>query len=566
MGYCQSCDRRFEIDGDRCPACGDEMMAAAPGARRAGSTSVGPSPVEGDPPSPGAPAAKPASARDLSAGTDVGGYIVEGKLGEGGMGSVYAAVHPDIGKKAAIKVISHTLCRDDHAVQRFKQEARAVNQIGHPNIVDVFAFGELDDGRSYFVMEWLQGESLGDLAERNALALPEVLNVLDQIADALDAAHENAIVHRDLKPDNVVVEDVRGQLRVKLLDFGIAKLANPTDDAPIAQTQTGMMMGTPGYISPEQARGRGVDHRTDIYALGSMTYELVLGRLPFDADNAMDMVMAHLTKPPPRMSEAWPEVPPVLEDIVLRMMAKDVASRPALGEVRAALAAAHEQAVELAGPARDSIRESFRPRLQTPVGQTSPSPTAAGIDTDSMDLDRPPRSRAPLFIGGVVALCAIAGAAFALSGGSSSEGPPAPATAAAPAEPVAPAPTPAAASPEPASAGTLTVVVNVAGATVAVDGEVIAESVRRARLDIAEAGRHEIRVTAPGYAPFTAAVQIADGAAIEVAANLQKKAAGKAQRRRAKRRRAKQAAESAPEPKKPKRKRKGDYTLDPFAE
>jgi serine/threonine protein kinase len=163
---------------------------------------------------------------DIAPGTAIGEYIVEAKIGEGGMGSVYSVTHPLIGKHAAIKVMAPHLCNDAIAVERFILEARAVNQIGHPNIVDVFAFGTLPDGRSYFIMEWLHGESLATRILRNGpLPLREAADLVVQIADALEAAHEKEVVHRDLKPDNVFLVPVRGRRTlVKLLDFGIAKL------------------------------------------------------------------------------------------------------------------------------------------------------------------------------------------------------------------------------------------------------------------------------------------------------------------------------------------------------
>src|SRR5438445_513907 len=179
---------------------------------------------------PAAMAAPADGAGELQPGMMVGEYVVEGKLGEGGMGAVYSATHPLIGKKAAIKVISAALCTDTAQVERFVQEARSVNQIGHPNIVDVFAFGTLPDGRSYFVMAWLKGQSLADRVAKGGMSLPEAVEIMEQASAALEAAHEKGIVHRDLKPDNVYLVNVRGNRQlVKLLDFGIAKLASGGD-------------------------------------------------------------------------------------------------------------------------------------------------------------------------------------------------------------------------------------------------------------------------------------------------------------------------------------------------
>jgi serine/threonine-protein kinase len=269
---------------------------------------------------------------DLPSGTIVGEYRVDQKIGEGGMGAVYSATHPTIGKRAAIKVISAELGQDPVLVQRFVQEARSVNQIGHPNIVDVFAFGTLPDGRSYFVMEYLLGESLRARLMRSFMTVSDAVQLLDEIAGALEAAHEKGIVHRDLKPDNVYLAAVRGGfINVKLLDFGIAKLVT---GGGIAKTSTGEMMGTPGYLSPEQARGKNVDYRTDVYALGCMMYEMITGRLPFMADSPMIVVMMHATAQPERPSVYKPDIPPLLEQTILDMLDKEPDKRPSLVHLR----------------------------------------------------------------------------------------------------------------------------------------------------------------------------------------------------------------------------------------
>jgi serine/threonine-protein kinase len=269
---------------------------------------------------------------DLAPGMTVGEYRIDAKIGQGGMGVVYSATHPMIGKRAAIKVISGELGADAVLVQRFVQEARSVNQIGHPNIVDVFAFGKLPDGRSYFVMQYLQGESLRARLQRTFMTIGEAVLILDEVAGALEAAHEKQIVHRDLKPDNVFLSAVRGNaLMVKLLDFGIAKLVG---DGNIAKTTTGQMMGTPAYLSPEQSRGKDVDYRTDIYALGCMMFEMITGRLPFMAESAVEMIMMHVSAQPTRPSVHKPDIAPLLEQTILQMIDKDPARRPSIPHVR----------------------------------------------------------------------------------------------------------------------------------------------------------------------------------------------------------------------------------------
>ena len=270
---------------------------------------------------------------DLQPGEMVGEYRVDQQIGEGGMGKVYSATHPVIAKRAAIKILHPELSMNREAVERFVQEARSVNQIGHPNIVDIFSFGTLPDGRCYFVMEWLRGESLRDRMRKVRVPLHEALAFIETIAVALEGAHEKGIVHRDLKPDNIYLCDVKGAApQVKLLDFGIAKLL--AEDGRMERTRTGNLMGTPAYMSPEQARGHQVDHRTDIYALGCVAYEMFTGWLPFPADNAADMIAKHLFEHPPSALQRNPHIPPELDALVQHMLAKDPNARPNLAQIR----------------------------------------------------------------------------------------------------------------------------------------------------------------------------------------------------------------------------------------
>jgi serine/threonine protein kinase len=270
----------------------------------------------------------------LQEGTPVGEYEIQAQIGEGAMGTVYSAIHPLIGKTVAIKVLKPELCANQDTIDRFVQEAQAVNRIGHPNIVDVFSLGELADGRAYMVMEWLRGEDLKMRLSRGPITVPDACDILDGIARALDAAHAKDIVHRDLKPDNVFLHQVEsGPMMVKLLDFGIAKLMRAQS---MEKTQTGKMLGTPCYISPEQARGIDVTHRSDIYSLGVMAYEMLAGRPPFQGESAMDLVVKHLGEPPPPLS-LFARLPKPLEACVMRMLEKDPARRPSLEDVRTIL-------------------------------------------------------------------------------------------------------------------------------------------------------------------------------------------------------------------------------------
>jgi serine/threonine-protein kinase len=283
-----------------------------------------------------------ASEDELPAGTQAGEYVIEKKLGQGGMGAVYGARHPLIGKRAAVKVISRELSASQEGVDRFVREAQAVNQIGHPNIVDVFGFGRLPDGRSFFVMEWLVGETLRARMTR-PLALPDALEILDQITTALEAAHEAGVLHRDLKPDNVfLVAQKHGPPKVKLLDFGLAKLQG-SSDGRIDHTRTGVVMGTPLYLSPEQAKGVKVEFPSDIYSLGAIAYEMCAGQVPFIADSAVEIMAKHISERVVPLYQIAPELPPALDHLVLSMLEKDPKQRPQIAHVRAGFSAIRAQ-------------------------------------------------------------------------------------------------------------------------------------------------------------------------------------------------------------------------------
>ena len=277
----------------------------------------------------------PRSDTRLGPGADIGGYIVDGEVGKGGMGFVYSATHPVIGKRAAIKVLKPEVSKSPIVVERFIQEARAVNQIGHPNIVDIFAFGILPDGRAYHIMDLLEGESLRRRLRKGPLHPSEAASVIEEIASALTAAHDKGFVHRDLKPDNVFLVEHEGRWpEVKLLDFGLAKLMPEAGTAPF-QTKTGVMLGTPEYMSPEQARGIGVDYRTDVYALGVLTFEILAGVRPFPSlGDSFATLQAHAEEPPPSLADLVPTLPVELVQLVAAMLAKDPAARPSLAAVR----------------------------------------------------------------------------------------------------------------------------------------------------------------------------------------------------------------------------------------
>jgi eukaryotic-like serine/threonine-protein kinase len=269
---------------------------------------------------------KPAPAVDPLVGQTIDGrYLVEGVLGEGGMGVVYRARHTGIDRKVAIKVLRSEFANDPEILERFVLEAKTATALGNPHIVDILDFGRLSDGSTYFAMEHLDGISLTE-AINQRLTAERIAKIALQVCDGLGAAHEKNIVHRDLKPDNIFILQRGGGDFVKLLDFGIAKVST---DAKNKLTRAGAVFGTPHYMSPEQAAGTTVDHRADIYALGVILYEMASGKLPFDADNFMGILTQHMYRSPIpiRALVNNSDCPPGLEAIVQKCLEKLPGSR-----------------------------------------------------------------------------------------------------------------------------------------------------------------------------------------------------------------------------------------------
>ena len=263
-----------------------------------------------------------------------GRYEVLRRIGEGGMGAVYEAKHALIGKRVAVKVLLEKFHAQSDFVARLLQEARLASAIGHENIVDVTDFGTTDDGRSFVVMEFLDGESLAELERREApLPIERSLRIARQVASALGAAHAKGIFHRDVKPENVYLIRRGDSDFVKVVDFGISKAVKPGgDDSGEAYrlTHTGLLLGTPLYMSPEQARGdEDLDHRVDIWALGVLLYECLTGEVPFRANNYLQIISQVLTHAPASPSELRPElgIPGAVDAVVMRAMEKDRARR-----------------------------------------------------------------------------------------------------------------------------------------------------------------------------------------------------------------------------------------------
>jgi serine/threonine-protein kinase len=261
-------------------------------------------------------------------------YQIVRRIGEGGMGAVYEAKHTVIGKRVAVKVLLEKFLAKSDFVARLLQEARLASSIGHEHIVDVTDFGTTSDGRSFVVMEFLDGESLAELAMREApLPIERSLGIARQVASALGAAHAKGIYHRDVKPENIYLVRRGDADFVKVVDFGISKAVKPGGDEGgegYRLTHTGLLLGTPLYMSPEQARGEeDLDHRVDIWALGVLMYECLTGEVPFRASNYLGIISQVLTHKPTPPSKLRPElgISDAVEAVVMRAMEKDRALR-----------------------------------------------------------------------------------------------------------------------------------------------------------------------------------------------------------------------------------------------
>jgi serine/threonine protein kinase len=350
-----------------------------------------------------------------STGTLVRGkYRIVSKVGQGGMGAVYKALHVAFDEMRALKVISRELMSDEMFVKRFKHEAVITRKLQHPNAVRVDDIDEAEDGRPFIVMEYIEGQSLKQLIqEHGALPVPRVCSIVKQVASALEAAHGLGMIHRDIKPDNIVLIETDAGEQAKVLDFGIAKLKETRAGGVggMTLTGTGVVIGTPQYMSPEQAmgkRGDELDGRSDLYSLGVVMYQMLTGDLPFKADTTMEMLLAHLQKPPTPIQVQRPElqIPESITTLVMRTLEKDRELRPAgarafieeieraesgpepLGktrmvrptsvytpraadELRAAMQARRAQAQQPAAPPTMPVPPAEAPRAEAPTAATT---------------------------------------------------------------------------------------------------------------------------------------------------------------------------------------------------
>ncbi len=358
-----------------------------------------------------------AAAEDPLLGQTLGSYRVARVLGRGGMGTVYLGVHPGIGSRVAIKVLTPESSTSSQLVERFFAEARAVNVIKNDNIVNVLDLAALPDGRPYIVMEYLEGAALASVLNQSGpLPLGWLCRLATDVLDALRAAHAHGIVHRDLKPDNVFVT---GSGRTKVLDFGIAKLKK---DATMlsAETRTGALLGTPQYMSPEQARGQHVDARSDLYSLGMILYEGATGHRPFDAQNLYDLLRQQVELVPSPLRTYRPDAPAALESLVSRALAKDPAQRfqsaqemaVALARVAPQLAANTWNAPSFSGVA-PTLGSQLEARTPPPTPGYTPVPVgtlsgSASVEVRPAEVSSRSRGGVLIALGGIGLLALVA--------------------------------------------------------------------------------------------------------------------------------------------------------------
>jgi serine/threonine-protein kinase len=304
-------------------------------------------------------------------------YRVEQMIGEGGMGKVYKAIQVALDKPVVLKVLRQALLSDERTVARFQREAKAVSRLNHPNSISVLDYGRTEDGALYIAMEYVHGKDLHHILSREwPLAESRVIRIISQVLSALADAHSASVIHRDLKPENIMVEQRRGETDfVKVLDFGIAKIVDGTNEDGPALTRAGFVCGTPEYMSPEQARGAQLDHRSDLYAVGVILYQLMSGMLPFDSDSAVGFATKHLTDIPLPPTKRRPEakVSPAMERLIMKALAKNPDDRPQTADQFRAelLAIEKERRAAIGGGRRGTSAPSLSsvPRKVTPLDQ-----------------------------------------------------------------------------------------------------------------------------------------------------------------------------------------------------
>ena len=340
-------------------------------------------------------------------GVQLSDYRIEARLGRGGMAEVFLARHVGLGRECALKVLYPELTRDEHFVERFAREARSAAQLDHPGIVPIYDMGRVE-GRYFIAMKLLPGETLDAIAERGPLPTDQVLGYLDQIAAALDYAHGRGVIHRDIKPSNIIV-DANGH--VTLTDLGIARRVGDP-----GVTTAGMLLGTPAYMAPEQIMGTETSAQTDVYQLGALSFELLAGAPPFQAETAQAVLVSHLQHTPESLHARRPDLNPAVDAVITRAMAKDPAARYAsAGELAEAMHAALSEPVVSAHSAAAAAPLIAATSPDVPAGAPPVTPPTAPVSA----LDAPfaadeSRVRRPLMLGcAALVLVLLCGGAFA---------------------------------------------------------------------------------------------------------------------------------------------------------
>jgi eukaryotic-like serine/threonine-protein kinase len=390
---CPNCRSPNADDARFCGSCGFTLGGSGGAPRQ-------PTPM----PMQATGAASPAALDGLIGRTVGGRYRVVSKLGQGGMGTVFRAEQISVKRLIALKVLDPTLGTDPELIRRFNAEAEVAGRLSHPNTVTLFDFGQDETGLLFIAMELVKGTSVRDVIQNEGAVAPlRAVDIAEQVASSLADAHAHGIVHRDLKPDNVILSERAGRQDVaRVLDFGIAKLRDDRGTltgANAAMTRAGQLLGTPAYMSPEQILGQGIDGRTDVYALGVMLYEMVSGRLPFDATSLMALLAMHMHDAPIPLEIRRPDLmlPIPLKTLIMRCLAKAPADRPAdmkavlleLGEMKQSLGGGRAATGAMPGytpppsgpppfaPPYTPAPTAWPPQVHAPTAQPTPPPNWA---------------------------------------------------------------------------------------------------------------------------------------------------------------------------------------------
>jgi serine/threonine-protein kinase len=348
-------------------------------------------------------------------------YEVLRRIGSGGMGAVYVGRQKAVGRDVALKILRTDLMSNEHVRERFRREAEIIGKLRHPNTIQLIDYGETPDGLAVMVMELLVGRPLNDrLKESGPLPLAQALEIGIQIASSLAEAHLIGLVHRDLKPANIFLVEVAGQVHAKVLDFGIARIL---DEEATRLTSTGQVFGTPRYMSPEQALSTGeVDSRSDIYSLGLIIYECIVGQPPFVAQTSIQYLSAHSSQAPPKLRDSFQDAPPELEVLVDRCLAKDPGDRPQSADQVAEALKAIKRAVESGTGMQPIPILQAPPRSSSGEGATIPHGSGTRTFVDDRTLLRPekkkpePAKKTPILLAAgavvVLGLCGVGAWAF----------------------------------------------------------------------------------------------------------------------------------------------------------